>query len=58
MSGSGTAFLCMMSIWRDSGYCMLMFIAALQSIPADYNEAAMIDGAEPIQRFLKITYPC
>ena len=48
----------MMSIWRDSGYYMIIFIAALQSIPANYNEAAMIDGAEPIQRFLKITYSC
>ncbi|WP_077532174.1 carbohydrate ABC transporter permease [Massiliimalia massiliensis] len=49
--------IAVMSIWRDSGYCMIIFIAALQSIPADYNEAAMIDGAGPIQRFLKITLP-
>lgn len=49
--------IAVMSIWRDSGYCMIIFIAALQSIPADYQEAAMIDGAGPVQRFRKITLP-
>ena len=49
--------IAIMSIWRDSGYCMIIFIAALQSIPADYMEAAMIDGAGPVQRFFRITLP-
>ncbi len=45
------------SVWRDSGYCMIIFIAALQSIPHEYNEASMIDGANGIQRFFHVTLP-
>ena len=43
------------AIWNCSGYCMVIFIAALQSIPQEYVEAAKIDGANSIQRFFNIT---
>lgn len=45
------------SIWRDSGYCMIIFIAALQTIPSEYIEASMIDGANAYHRFWKIIVP-
>jgi ABC-type sugar transport system permease subunit len=44
-------------LWQDYGYNMVIFIAALQGIPQDFREAAMIDGATSWQVFLKITLP-
>lgn len=47
----------LMSIWLGLGYQMVVFLAGLQSIPATYYEAAMIDGASGWQRFRTITLP-
>jgi len=46
-----------MSIWRYAGYVMIVYLAALQTIPASLFEAATMDGVGPIQRFLRITLP-
>ena len=45
------------TLWRGLGWYMVMYLAALQSIPADMQEAAMLDGANRWQRFWKITVP-
>ncbi len=45
------------SVWKDIGFVMVMFLAGLQGIPADYYEAAAIDGANGWQRFFRITLP-
>ncbi len=45
------------SIWRGLPFCMLIFLAGLQSIPQELHEAAAIDGAGPIRRFFSITLP-
>ena len=45
------------SVWKDTGFFMLMFLAGLQNIPETYYEAAKIDGANGIKRFLHITLP-
>jgi len=45
------------SLWSRIGFYMVIFIAALESIPATYYEAAEIDGASSVQRFFKITLP-
>jgi len=44
-------------IWQDYGYNMVIFIAALQGVPQELREAALIDGASHWQAFLKITIP-
>lgn len=49
--------LAAMAIWRDSGYCMLIYIAGLKAISDDYYEAATLDGASSSQKFFKITVP-
>lgn len=49
--------VCIMSVWRDTGYAMLIYIAGLQGIPDTYYEAARIDGAGAIKRFWYITRP-
>jgi putative chitobiose transport system permease protein len=45
------------TIWRGLGWYMVMYLAALQAIPADMQEAALLDGANAWQRFWKITVP-
>jgi multiple sugar transport system permease protein len=44
-------------LWQDYGYNMVIFIAALQGIPQELKDAALIDGATPWQAFTKITIP-
>lgn len=43
--------------WQWIGYWMLIYLAALQSIPGDLYEAAAIDGASAIRKFRHITLP-
>jgi ABC-type sugar transport system permease subunit len=45
------------SEWRFVPYFMILYLAGLQSIPAEYHEAASIDGASTPQRFRHITLP-
>jgi multiple sugar transport system permease protein len=45
------------TVWKDVGYAMLIYLAALQSIPADFYHAASIDGATPAQQFRYVTWP-
>jgi multiple sugar transport system permease protein len=47
----------LMAIFTTSGTFMLMFIAALQAIGSETEEAAIMDGATVWQRFWKITVP-
>ena len=49
--------LSFVSLWRFSGYHVILFLAALQSLPQDINEAAMIDGASSWQLFRYIQIP-
>ena len=43
--------------WRDMGYTMLIYIAALQAVPQDYYEAATVDGAGKLRQFFYVTVP-
>lgn len=43
--------------WQWIGYWMLIYLAGLQSIPADLYEAAKVDGAGPVKRFFHVTIP-
>lgn len=45
------------TFWRGLGWYMVMYLAALQAIPADMQEAAVLDGANRWQQFWKITVP-
>jgi len=45
------------SIWKNMGYFMIIYLAALQDIPTTLYEAAVIDGANGWQKFKKITFP-
>jgi sn-glycerol 3-phosphate transport system permease protein len=45
------------TIWKNTGYYMLFFLAGLAGIPEEYHEAARIDGAGAVTRFWRITLP-
>jgi multiple sugar transport system permease protein len=47
----------MASVWKNVGYYMVIYLAALQGIPAILYESAEIDGANAWQRFRYITVP-
>ena len=45
------------SVWRNAGYYMVMYLAGLQGVPAELYEAATVDGANGWQKFWKVTLP-
>lgn len=45
------------SIWKNVGYYMVIFLAALQGVSRDQYEAAEMDGANAFQRFIHVTVP-
>jgi multiple sugar transport system permease protein len=45
------------SLWRYSGFHIVLFLAALQSIPEDIIEAAVVDGANAFKRLIFIILP-
>lgn len=49
--------LIILMCWQQIGYMMIIYIAGLQSIPGDLNEAAQIDGANGWQRLWNVTIP-
>jgi ABC-type sugar transport system permease subunit len=49
--------IAIMATWKNVGIYIVLFLAGLQSIPADLYEAAAIDGASPFRRFWNITLP-
>lgn len=44
-------------VWQDFGYNLVIFVAALQSIPKTLREAARVDGATPWQEFWLVVVP-
>lgn len=49
--------LIIMAVWKGLGFSMILYLAALQSVPATLYEAARIDGANSWQNFWYITLP-
>ncbi|MFS8650382.1 MAG: sugar ABC transporter permease [Caldibacillus sp.] len=49
--------LVIVTVWQQSGYMMIIFIAGLISIPKDLMEAATIDGAGPLKRLRYVILP-
>lgn len=59
LSGPSITLLSIMllAIWTTIGTFMLMFLAGLQTLPVDVEEAAIVDGANKWQRFRYVTLP-
>ena len=49
--------IAIMSMWKNAGYNMMIFLAGLSNIPKDYYEAARLDGSNAWERFLHVTLP-
>ena len=47
----------LVSVWRNMGYYMVLYLAALQGIPRELLEAATVDGAGKWKQFLHVTLP-
>jgi multiple sugar transport system permease protein len=43
--------------WKQLGFYVLLYLAALQNIPRELYEAAEVDGAGPVRRFTAVTVP-
>ncbi|MGA5097054.1 carbohydrate ABC transporter permease [Streptomyces lavendulocolor] len=43
--------------WQVLGFCVVVYLAALQGIPQELHEAAGLDGAGPLERFRHVTWP-
>ena len=49
--------VCLVAIWKNVGYYMIIFYAGIMDVPKALHEAAEVDGATPLQRFMYITIP-
>ncbi len=49
--------LVVVGTWQYAGYIMMIYVAALEGVPAELHEAARIDGAGAAQRIRHITIP-
>lgn len=56
-SGMAIWSIILVSVWRNMGYYMVIYLAALQGVPAELYEAATIDGASRWQQFRHVTLP-
>jgi N-acetylglucosamine transport system permease protein len=50
-------WILLIAIWGGVGFYMVLFSAAMQSIPKDIYEAALLDGANRVSSFLRVTLP-
>jgi raffinose/stachyose/melibiose transport system permease protein len=59
LGSSSMAFvsILLVSVWQGAGYLMVIYIAALQGVPRDLQEAAIIDGATPMRKFVHVVLP-
>ncbi|QAY69861.1 carbohydrate ABC transporter permease [Xylanimonas protaetiae] len=55
--GPALAMVCIVFVWKNLGYCAVIYLAGLQSVPGDVLEAAALDGAGSWRRFWRITLP-
>lgn len=46
-----------MTIWKEAGFFMIFYLAALQSLPPELHEAARIEGASRWYYFRRVTFP-
>lgn len=55
--GWATAAIIVMRVWRTMGYYAIIYLAGLQTVPAELREAARIDGATPLQVIRHVVLP-
>jgi multiple sugar transport system permease protein len=53
----GMTSIAILGIWKGIGWSMIIFLAALQTVPSELKEAAAVDGANTWRRFRAVTLP-
>jgi len=56
-SGNAMMSIVIMDVWKNTGFFMIIFIAALQGVPKSITEAALMDGTPGWRTFLRIVLP-
>lgn len=56
-NGLAMIAILIMSVWQGAGFQMVLFLAGLQGIPTTLYEAASIDGANALDKFVHVTLP-
>lgn len=46
-----------LTLWKNTGFTMVIYLAALQGVPQELYDAANVDGASAFQRFWRVTVP-
>ena len=54
---TGMAVISVLGVWKGVGWAMLIFLAALQAVPVELEEAAQMDGAGVFARFWHVSLP-
>jgi multiple sugar transport system permease protein len=57
LESNSFALLVILYIWKNCGYDIILFIAALSTVPQDVYEASELDGAGDFMKLAKITFP-
>lgn len=57
-SAWGRMVVVLLYLWRNLGYYILLFTAALAAVPRDLVDMAAMDGAGPVRRFFSVKLPC
>lgn len=59
LGGKSTALgsVAAVAVWKSTGYYMVIYYAGVMNISSEVREAAIVDGATPVQRFFYITLP-
>lgn len=47
----------LLTLWKNTGFTMVVYLAALQGVPKEFYDAAHVDGANAWQRFRNVTLP-
>jgi raffinose/stachyose/melibiose transport system permease protein len=55
--GTAMGSIIAMSQWQSIGYTTILFVVAIQRVPREFYEAAKVDGAGPVRRFVSVTVP-
>jgi len=55
--GTARFVVCLMIIWKNTGYYMMLYLSGLAAVPAELYEAAKVDGANAPQTFWHVTLP-
>lgn len=55
---SALTSICIVDLWKNFGYYMMLYIAGLQTVPEELYDACVVDGGNAWDKFKHVTLPC